>query len=849
MKLQKTKGMKNFQLFSLAAGCVIAALGGQANAAIGSVTNTGCNSKLEVAVASTTRSSTVSGTSCQDRALTSAGFALTTTSPATGSPIADSTPMVSAGGELFESYVAAAREAAVLLTPNRALMMSRSVDGVVRGVNWNMGLAVQPVTNATDAWLIGTYTLLRANDEIRVVDSVNQSNAALSEVFDPATLRITFNGTSNNTVPANNCSISSYSSWFGYSLTTDPTSTQPNPSDYGLHQAVYAGEGYAGTGGVHKDSVRTFTDCDYNIDANGMLLVTYKYTDGASAAHTVVSSYYVSSDLRYLVSTVDSGATIHRGFEVGVRVKTISGTQDERNDGVAGTYLFNAPTLELQGATGVLAEPYVQHRNDEKATQCMSRGATELSINASATSGWNTCTWEATNTCTVRGEEGSPSSVSIKHYAALGTSSTSSCRFQVATNGSLSFVVSFDTAEGAQDVTFSGAMADNNESLVLRGKYVGTTMTNPSGVAPQRQIKNDLVLTALVGVKYAGSLAADADGDGLNNLAEFMYPSNLLGGTVKNDYNNDGIAGWMWKGDFNGVETLSQIWQLDYPLASTNYGQPDRSFPPSFPDQANWDVVTTGDFNKDGDADIVWRNKTTDAWKIWQMQDGVRVAQTNWTNVFDPTHAWTVVGAGDADKDGDDDIILNNTTTGAVQVWEMQNYAVVATHSVGTKAGYTLVRVGDFNADGDVDLMFRQNAADALITWELQASAFVAERTLANTGTGYTPMCAGDFDGDGDDDVMLVNSSTKQEKWFVMENYTRTQQVGGINDGFVFLGCGDYDGDGDFDSLWQRSADDKNRVVLQQDWGVTKQTVYTNPFGGVNSGAAGYGYIYRANKN
>ena len=82
-----------------------------------------------------------------------------------------------------------------------------------------------------------------------------------------------------------------------------------------------------------------------------------------------------------------------------------------------------------------------------------------------------------------------------------------------------------------------------------------------------------------------------------------------------------------------------------------------------------------------------------------------------------------------------------------------------------------------------------------------------------------------------------------------MENYVRTQTTGSTNSGFVFKGCGDYDGDGDTDSFWQRSADDANRVILQQNYGVTKQTVYTNPFGGVNPGAAGYGFVYRGNSN
>ena len=343
----------------------------------------------------------------------------------------------------------------------------------------------------------------------------------------------------------------------------------------------------------------------------------------------------------------------------------------------------------------------------------------------------------------------------------------------------------------------------------------------------------------------------DLDGDGLTNLQEYTRGSNpTTRVSKKNDYVNNKIAGWIWQGVSNGVETESQDWQLTFPLYSTNWAIPNRFYMPTFPDQVNWDIVTTGDFNKDGDADILWRNKTTNDWKIWQMQNGTRIAQTSWTDSFDPTRAWQVIGAGDTDKDGDDDVILNNPSTGEIMIWEMQNHAVVATHAVGTKAGYLVNRIGDFNKDGDVDLLFRQNGGDTLITWEIENNAFVAERALANTGAGYNPVCAGDFDGDGDDDILLINSSTMVEKWFVMQNYTRSsQQFGASNVGFVFKGCGDYDGDGDADLFWQRSADDMNRIVLQQNWGNTKQTVYTNPFGGVNPGAAGYGYIYRGNSN
>jgi uncharacterized delta-60 repeat protein len=312
--------------------------------------------------------------------------------------------------------------------------------------------------------------------------------------------------------------------------------------------------------------------------------------------------------------------------------------------------------------------------------------------------------------------------------------------------------------------------------------------------------------------------------------------------SVKNDYNNDGIAGWIWKGVSNGNETQSQNWQLTFPLHSNNWAVPNRFYHPVFPDQANWDIVTTGDFNKDDDADILWRNNATAQWKVWQTQNGIRSAQNDLAD-FDLAHEWQVIGAGDTDKDGDDDVILNNTTSGEVRIWKMENHAIGASYNIGTKAGYILNRIGDFNKDGDVDLLFRQNGSDVLITWELEANAFVTERALANTGAGYNPVCAGDFDKDGDDDIMLINSATTQEKWFVMENYTRSQKVGSTNAGFVFKGCGDYDGDGDADALWQRSSDDANRVVLQQNFGTTKQTVYTNAFGGAN------GFVYRGNSN
>ena len=344
------------------------------------------------------------------------------------------------------------------------------------------------------------------------------------------------------------------------------------------------------------------------------------------------------------------------------------------------------------------------------------------------------------------------------------------------------------------------------------------------------------------------SAAADEDGDGYTNLQEYLAgthpqsPYSYPTSRTKNDYNNDAVAGWIWKGQSNGHETESQIWQLSFPLQTANFTAPVRSYPPIFADQANWDIVTTGDFNKDGVADIVWRNNSTAKWRIWQMQNGIRAAQNDLAD-FDVSHAWQVIGAGDTDSDTDDDIILSSPDTGYVMIWEMENYEIVNVHSVGANPGYVLNRIGDFEGDGDVDLLFREVGTNMLRIWEIQNSVLVLERSFVNTGAGYNPVCAADFDEDGDDDIMLINSTTLQEKWFEVMNFARiSQKFGALNAGFTFLGCGDYDRDGDADTVWQRNSDNKTRVVLQQNYGDSKQTVYTNPLGGS-------GFVYRGNSN
>src|SRR5207344_1168292 len=73
----------------------------------------------------------------------------------------------------------------------------------------------------------------------------------------------------------------------------------------------------------------------------------------------------------------------------------------------------------------------------------------------------------------------------------------------------------------------------------------------------------------------------------------------------------------------------------------------------------SWHVVGTGDFNGDGRADLIWQNDSgaiTD-WLSTASGGFVSNDANAWHNV--PT-SWQVVGTGDFNGDGRDDVIWRN---------------------------------------------------------------------------------------------------------------------------------------------------------------------------------------------
>jgi hypothetical protein len=86
----------------------------------------------------------------------------------------------------------------------------------------------------------------------------------------------------------------------------------------------------------------------------------------------------------------------------------------------------------------------------------------------------------------------------------------------------------------------------------------------------------------------------------------------------------------------------------------------------------SWHVAGTGDFNGDGNADILWQNDDgTPA--IWLMNSTSIIGGGGLAN---PGPSWHVAGAGDFNGDGNADILWQNDD-GTPAIWLMNSTSII----------------------------------------------------------------------------------------------------------------------------------------------------------------------------
>jgi hypothetical protein len=213
----------------------------------------------------------------------------------------------------------------------------------------------------------------------------------------------------------------------------------------------------------------------------------------------------------------------------------------------------------------------------------------------------------------------------------------------------------------------------------------------------------------------------------------------------------------------------------------------------------DWQVLGTSDFDDDGDSDILWRHQSGQV-DIWEMQNGAVIAPHI---VAAAGSSWSVAGRGDFDRDGDADILWRNQD-GRVLTWEMEDNALVRTHSLpSASSAWRIAGLGDFDGDGDDDLVWRHDQG-AVVTWEMQNDGLRTTHSIASASSGWQIQGTGDFDRDGDDDLVWRNAEGRVTTWEMQGNrLVVNHNIESGGNSWRIHGVHDFDSDGDSDILWR----------------------------------------------
>lgn len=185
----------------------------------------------------------------------------------------------------------------------------------------------------------------------------------------------------------------------------------------------------------------------------------------------------------------------------------------------------------------------------------------------------------------------------------------------------------------------------------------------------------------------------------------------VLPGTAKGDFNGDTFADLLFQND----DGFLAVWFMDGArMTSASLLTPNRVSDPK------WRIVGTGDFNLDGHEDILLQHRegTLAAW----FMDGSKLGSGTFLDPNDPKdEAWRVAGTGDFNSDGKVDLLFQHED-GTLAVWLMDGVklasaAFVQPHHPGDE-DWRVVGTGDMDGDGKTDLIF-QHEDGSLAYWSL----------------------------------------------------------------------------------------------------------------------------------
>ncbi len=197
------------------------------------------------------------------------------------------------------------------------------------------------------------------------------------------------------------------------------------------------------------------------------------------------------------------------------------------------------------------------------------------------------------------------------------------------------------------------------------------------------------------------------------------------------DFNGDGRSDLLWR---NAAGALA-LWTLNGSTI-TGSGLVTSGATAVNPDPS-WTIAGVGDLDGDMKSDLIWRNTATGEVAAWFMNGSTIASSADPTSggvAVRPDASWSVAGVGDFNADGNADILWRRSD-GTLAMWLMNGSTIASSGSItfgGQPANpdpsWHVVEIGDFNGDARTDILWR-NDSGATAEWFMKGTTIVGSTT------------------------------------------------------------------------------------------------------------------------